>query len=131
MGISILSTGGTARYLMDAVSRLAASRATRGSPRCSTGGWKTLHPKIHAGILAVRGNAKLMSDIKRAGIKPIDLVIVNLYPFRADRRDAGHRLRRDHGDDRRRRSDDGARRGEELPPRRRARRSPRLRPGAG
>jgi phosphoribosylaminoimidazolecarboxamide formyltransferase/IMP cyclohydrolase len=81
---------------------------------------KTLHPKIHAGILAVRGNAKHMADIKRAGIKPIDLVIVNLYTVRADRGDAGDRIRRDPGDDRCGRSHHGARRGQELPPRRRS-----------
>ena len=81
LGIAILSTGGTARFLMDggvAVSRIASYT---GFPEMLDGRVKTLHPKIHAGIMAVRGNAKHMRDIKRAGIKPIDLVIVNLYPF--------------------------------------------------
>jgi len=81
LGIAILSTGGTARYLMDGgvpVSRIASYT---GFPEMLDGRVKTLHPKIHAGILAVRGNAKHMQDIKRAGIKPIDLVVVNLYPF--------------------------------------------------
>lgn len=81
LGIAILSTGGTARYLMDGgvpVSRIASYT---GFPEMLDGRVKTLHPKIHAGIMAVRGNAKHMQDIKRAGIKPIDLVVVNLYPF--------------------------------------------------
>src|SRR5262249_8504184 len=81
LGIEILSTGGTARFLMDSGVSVHRIASYTGFPEMLDGRVKTLHPKIHAGILAVRGNAKHMEDIKASGIKPIDLVIVNLYPF--------------------------------------------------
>jgi phosphoribosylaminoimidazolecarboxamide formyltransferase/IMP cyclohydrolase len=81
LGIEILSTGGTARMLIDnsvPVTRIA--KYTR-FPEMLDGRVKTLHPKIHAGIMAVRKNRKHMSQIQRGNIPPIDLVVVNLYPF--------------------------------------------------
>ena len=52
-----------------------------GTPEMMDGRVKTLNPKIHGGILAVRSNPKHMEDMKKNGIQPIDLVVVNLYPF--------------------------------------------------
>lgn len=81
MGVEILSTGGTARYLMDGGVRVTRIARYTGFPEMLDGRVKTLHPKIHAGILAMRDNPQHMADILRAGIRPIDLVVVNLYPF--------------------------------------------------
>ena len=80
-GVEILSTGGTARLLKESgVSVVRVSDRT-GFPEMLDGRVKTLHPRIHAGILAVRSDARHMEDLKRAGIDPIDLVVANLYPF--------------------------------------------------
>ena len=81
LGVEILSTGGTARYLLDGEIPVSRIATYTGFPEMLDGRVKTLHPKIHAGIMALRGNAKHMEDLRRSGIKPIDLVVVNLYPF--------------------------------------------------
>ena len=81
LGIEILSTGGTARLLLDSGIPVERIANYTGFPEMLDGRVKTLHPKIHAGILAVRSNEKHMADIERHGIDPIDLVVVNLYPF--------------------------------------------------
>jgi phosphoribosylaminoimidazolecarboxamide formyltransferase/IMP cyclohydrolase len=81
LDIEIVSSGGTARLLGEngiAVTRVADYT---GSPEMLDGRVKTLHPRIHAGILAVRSNAEHMEDLRRAEIATIDLVVVNLYPF--------------------------------------------------
>src|SRR3989337_1981648 len=81
MGIEILSTGGTAKSLRDAgISVIEVSDYT-GFPEMLEGRLKTLHPKIHGGLLSRRNNPKDMEDIKKHDIKPIDVVVVNLYPF--------------------------------------------------
>jgi phosphoribosylaminoimidazolecarboxamide formyltransferase/IMP cyclohydrolase len=81
LGVEILSTGGTAKALRDAgVSVVEVSDYT-GFPEMLDGRLKTLHPKIHGGLLSRRNNQKDMEDIKKHDIKPIDMVIVNLYPF--------------------------------------------------
>lgn len=81
MGIEILSSGGTAKLLKsEGVPVIAVSDHT-GSPEMLDGRVKTLHPKIHGGILAVRSNPEHASDLERHDIEPIDLVVVNLYPF--------------------------------------------------
>jgi len=81
MGVEILSTGGTAKALRDTgVSVVEVSDYT-GFPEMLDGRLKTLHPKIHGGLLSRRGNSKDMEDIEKHGIKPIDMVVVNLYPF--------------------------------------------------
>ena len=54
-----------------------------GFPECLDGRVKTLHPVVHAGLLAMRSNPEHMKQLKELGIEPIDLVIVNLYPFKA------------------------------------------------
>lgn len=80
-GINILSTGGTARFLMD--HRIPVRRIAdyTGFPEILEGRVKTLHPRIHAGILAIRSKKKHLLDIKKLGIEPVDMVIANLYPF--------------------------------------------------
>jgi phosphoribosylaminoimidazolecarboxamide formyltransferase/IMP cyclohydrolase len=79
--IEILSSGGTARLLEDhGISVVRVSDYT-GFPEMLDGRVKTLHPRIHAGILAVRSNPGHVAEIEQAGIDPIDLVVVNLYPF--------------------------------------------------
>ena len=79
--VRILSTGGTAKLLADnGVSVTEVSDHT-GFPEMLDGRVKTLHPKIHGGLLARRDSPAHMAAIKQAGIEPIDLVVVNLYPF--------------------------------------------------
>jgi len=81
LGIEILSTGGTAKTLKDnGIDVIDVSDYT-GSPEIMDGRVKTLHPKIHGGILAVRDNKDHMNQMNEQGIKSIDLVVVNLYPF--------------------------------------------------
>jgi len=81
MGIEILSTGGTAKSLRGAGVPVVEVSDYTAFPEMLEGRLKTLHPKIHGGLLARRGNPKDMDDIKKHGIRPIDLVVVNLYPF--------------------------------------------------
>lgn len=81
MGVEILSTGGTARTLQKGgISVIEVSHYT-GFPEMMDGRIKTLHPKVHAALLGDRDNAKHLSQMKQHGIEPIDLVVVNLYPF--------------------------------------------------
>ncbi|MDI6802041.1 MAG: bifunctional phosphoribosylaminoimidazolecarboxamide formyltransferase/IMP cyclohydrolase [Thermodesulfovibrionales bacterium] len=81
MGVEMLSTGGTAKALREAgVSVVEVSDYT-GFPEMLDGRLKTLHPKIHGGLLARRSHAKDMEDIRKHDIKLIDMVVVNLYPF--------------------------------------------------
>jgi len=80
-GVEIISTGGTARSLRDAgVDVLDVSDIT-GFPEMMDGRVKTLHPRIHGGLLALRDNAEHVAAMERNGIQPIDMVVVNLYPF--------------------------------------------------
>lgn len=81
MGVEILSTGGTARALRDAGIGVVDVSDYTGFPEMLDGRLKTLHPKIHGGLLSRRGHPKDMEDIDKHGIKPIDMVVVNLYPF--------------------------------------------------
>src|SRR5208337_70608 len=81
MGVEILSTGGTAKSLSGAGVPVVEVSDYTGFPEMLDGRLKTLHPKIHGGLLSRRGNPKDMDDIKKHGIHPIDLVVVNLYPF--------------------------------------------------
>ncbi len=80
-GVEILSTGGTARALEDWGVPVTAVSAYTGSPEILDGRVKTLHPKIHGGILAVRDDPGHREQTAKHGIGPIDLVVVNLYPF--------------------------------------------------
>jgi len=79
--IEILSSGGTARLLSERGIPVTAVQDYTGFPEMLDGRVKTLHPRIHAGILAVRDNVRHAEDLRKAEIDPIDLVVVNLYPF--------------------------------------------------
>lgn len=81
MGIEILSTGGTAKTLRDAGVPVKDVSEHTGSPEMLDGRVKTLHPKIHGGLLSRRENPKDMEEINKHGIETIDMVVVNLYPF--------------------------------------------------
>lgn len=81
MGIEIISTGGTAKLLNEAGIKITGISDFTGSPEILDGRVKTLHPKIHGGILAKRGDASHQKQMSENDILPIDLVIVNLYPF--------------------------------------------------
>jgi len=80
-GWEILSTGGTSKYLEENKIPVIDLSSVTGFPECLDGRVKTLHPAVHAGILARRNEASHMDTIKKLGIETIDLVCVNLYPF--------------------------------------------------
>src|SRR5262245_57111887 len=80
-GFDILSTGGTARMLRDAGLQVTDIGDYTGFPEMLDGRVKTLHPKVHAGILARRDLPAHAQAMKQAGIPLIELVVVNLYPF--------------------------------------------------
>mmetsp|Transcript_862 Transcript_862/g.1986 ORF Transcript_862/g.1986 Transcript_862/m.1986 type:complete len:617 (-) Transcript_862:453-2303(-) len=80
-GVELLSTGGTAKTLRDAGLVVKDVAEVTGSPEMLDGRVKSLHPKIHGGILAVRGNEKHAQDMVDNGIGAIDMVVLNLYPF--------------------------------------------------
>ncbi|MBC8528938.1 bifunctional phosphoribosylaminoimidazolecarboxamide formyltransferase/IMP cyclohydrolase [Christensenellaceae bacterium NSJ-44] len=82
LGIEILSTGGTAKTIAEAGIPVTNVSDVTGFPECLDGRVKTLHPSIHAGLLAMRGNPEHMRQIEELGIEPIDLVAINLYPFK-------------------------------------------------
>jgi phosphoribosylaminoimidazolecarboxamide formyltransferase / IMP cyclohydrolase len=81
--IELVSTGGTAKALKDAGLRVIDVADLTGFPEMMDGRVKTLHPKVHGGLLAIRGNAEHVGSMREHGIKPIDLLVVNLYPFEA------------------------------------------------
>jgi phosphoribosylaminoimidazolecarboxamide formyltransferase/IMP cyclohydrolase len=81
LGVEIVSTGGTARELLDAGLDVRAIDDFTGFPEIMDGRVKTLHPKLYAGLLAVRDNAEHMEQADAQGIEFVDLVCVNLYPF--------------------------------------------------
>lgn len=81
-GVQFLSTGGTAAILREAgLSVMDVSEYT-GFPEMLDGRVKTLHPKVHGGLLGLRGKPEHVETMKKFGIEPIDMVVVNLYPFR-------------------------------------------------
>ena len=80
-GVELISTGGTAKTLRDAGLAVTDLSAYTGFPEMLDGRVKTLHPKIHGGFLFIRGNAAHEATAQTHGIQPIDLVVVNLYPF--------------------------------------------------
>ncbi len=82
MGVSIISTGGTYRLLKENGVAVTEVSDVTGFPEMLDGRVKTLHPKIHAGILARRDKPEHMQELKDMGIEPIDMVVVNLYPFK-------------------------------------------------
>jgi phosphoribosylaminoimidazolecarboxamide formyltransferase/IMP cyclohydrolase len=80
-GIELLSTGGTAAALQKADIPVVEISSFTGFPEMMDGRVKTLHPKVHGGLLYLRDNEEHEAQAKAHGIKPIDLVVVNLYPF--------------------------------------------------
>ncbi len=82
LGVALLSTGGTAKTLAAAGLEVTEIDAYTGFPEMLDGRVKTLHPKVHAGILARRDSSEHIATLAAHGIPPIDLVVVNLYPFR-------------------------------------------------
>ena len=81
LGIEILSTGGTRKTLEAAGIPVVPVSDVTGHPEILGGRVKTLHPRIHGGILADRSRASHLGELQEHGIRPIDLVVVNLYPF--------------------------------------------------
>ena len=82
LGFELVSTGGTAKTLTEAGLPVINVSEVTGFPECLDGRVKTLHPKIHAGILAMRSNPEHMSQIQDLQVTPIDIVVINLYPFK-------------------------------------------------
>ncbi len=83
MKVEILSTGGTARILREKGIKVIDISAYTGFPEMLDGRVKTLHPKVHGGLLGIRDNPEHAQKMVEHGIKPIDMVIINLYPFEA------------------------------------------------
>src|SRR5207253_1670663 len=83
LGVTLLASDGTATALADAGIPVTPVESVTGAPEMLGGRVKTLHPRIHGGILADRGQASHRADLAAQGIEPIDLVVVNLYPFLA------------------------------------------------
>src|SRR6185369_1985237 len=80
-GVELISTGGTAKALRDAGLKVTDLSAHTGFPEMLDGRVKTLHPKVHGGLLYIRGNESHEAAVRVHGIAAIDLVVVNLYPF--------------------------------------------------
>jgi len=82
-GVDLVSTGGTAKAIAAAGLKVSDVSELTGFPEMMDGRVKTLHPKVHGGLLAIRDNAEHAAAMKQHGIAPIDLLVVNLYPFEA------------------------------------------------
>ncbi len=80
-GVELVSTGGTAAALKAAGLKVIDVAELTGFPEMMDGRVKTLHPKVHGGLLAIRGDKEHAASMEKHGIKPIDLLVVNLYPF--------------------------------------------------
>jgi len=83
LGVELVSTGGTARTLKEAGIQVKEVSELTGFPEMLDGRVKTLHPKVHGGILADHSKPEHMATLEQHGIPPIDMVVVNLYPFEA------------------------------------------------
>ena len=92
LGVELLSTGGTAQLLQKEGVPVTEVSAYTGFPEMLDGRVKTLHPKVHGGLLARREDPAHVAAIRSAGIEPIDMVAVNLYPFQATAADPACRL---------------------------------------
>lgn len=80
-GVEIVSTGGTAKAIAEAGMKVIDVSELTGFPEMMDGRVKTLHPKVHGGLLAIRANTEHAGAMQTHGIKPIDLLVVSLYPF--------------------------------------------------
>jgi phosphoribosylaminoimidazolecarboxamide formyltransferase/IMP cyclohydrolase len=83
LGVELVSTGGTAKAIVAAGLKVRDVSELTGFPEMMDGRVKTLHPNVHGGLLAIRDNAEHAQAMKSHGIAPIDLLVVNLYPFEA------------------------------------------------
>ena len=83
LGVEIVSTGGTAKAIAEAGLKVIDVSELTGFPEMMDGRVKTLHPKVHGGLLAIRANKEHAGAMAAHGIKPIDLLVVSLYPFEA------------------------------------------------
>ena len=92
-GIQMISTGGTTRFIRTLGMDTTPIEAVTGFPEMLNGRVKTLHPKIHGGLLALREKQDHMDQLKQHGIEPIDMVVVNLYPFKNTVSKPGIRLK--------------------------------------
>jgi len=81
--VEILSTGGTAKVLRESGLKIKDISEYTGFPEMLDGRVKTLHPKVHGGLLGIRGNPEHAKKMNEHGIQPIDMVVINLYPFEA------------------------------------------------
>ncbi len=88
-GVELVSTGGTAAKLREAGASVRDISDLTGFPEMMDGRVKTLHPKVHGGLLGVRDNPEHVAAMEEHGIAPIDLVVVNLYPFLKHRDERG------------------------------------------
>ncbi|MGA7459770.1 MAG: bifunctional phosphoribosylaminoimidazolecarboxamide formyltransferase/IMP cyclohydrolase [Candidatus Korobacteraceae bacterium] len=89
MGVELVSTGGTAKLLRDAGIKVSDISDLTGFPEMLDGRVKTLHPKVHGGILHMRGKPEHVAAVTEHGIQPIDMVVVNLYAFEKTAEKAG------------------------------------------
>src|ERR1051325_5198596 len=80
-GVELISTGGTAKALREAGLEVKDLSEHTGFPEMLEGRVKTLHPRVHGGLLYIRGNSAHEAAVQQHNIPPIDLVVVNLYPF--------------------------------------------------
>lgn len=81
LGVTIISTGGTAKTLRESGIQVTDVSDVTGFPEIMSGRVKTLHPKIHGGLLALRDNVEHLESLQTHDIEPIDLIVINLYPF--------------------------------------------------
>jgi AICAR transformylase/IMP cyclohydrolase PurH len=89
LNVELISTGGTARTLRDAGLSVRDVSDLTGFPEMLDGRVKTLHPKVHGGILHIRDRVEHLAAVAEAGIEPIDMVVVNLYAFEETARKPG------------------------------------------
>ena len=113
LGATLVSSGGTAQALRDAGLPVTPVEEVTAFPEMLGGRVKTLHPKIHGGLLADRRKAEHVEELAEHGIEPFDLLVVEPVPVPRDGRER-RRPRGGHREDRHRRSGHGARGGEEL-----------------
>ena len=92
LGVELISTGGTARMLRDSGIKVKDISELTGFPEMLDGRVKTLHPRVHGGILHLRSNPEHRSTVAEHGIQPIDMVVVNLYAFEKTAAKPGVRL---------------------------------------
>ena len=81
LGFELVASGGTAAALGEAGLPVTTVESLTGAPEMLGGRVKTLHPRVHGGLLADLGNAEHVADLERLGVEPFQLVVSNLYPF--------------------------------------------------